>query len=100
MTNYSTVLDDVTVNSGGGTKTSNSFDLFLRESMSLKIEGDSNSTKVDVEVEARHDNNGSFGGFDSSFNNQDLTTETSNSMRKTCRHQGQTMHGSHSTHCD
>jgi hypothetical protein len=78
MTNYDVVLDKTI--QGNTAETSEEFNLFLHESMSLKLDGDAQSTDLDVRVETVHDQSGgTFGEYDT-FPNLELSAKANNSF--------------------
>lgn len=76
MTSYETVFDGSV--GSGSSETSDAIDVFSHETMSLKFDGDTNSGNIDLRVEGRLFEDGSFGSYQDDFG-VNLTSGANNS---------------------
>jgi hypothetical protein len=75
---YSTVLENETVSSGGGNSVSDEVEVFDSALMSVKVEGDADSSNFKLEIRGKFDVNGDFGEYHVSSGN-DTTGSVNNS---------------------
>jgi len=74
------VIDDETVNSGGGTQTSDTYDVYDRRTVTAYVEGDGNTSDIDLVLEGRvrQDSTDSWAEVDASITGEDITATSNN----------------------
>jgi len=73
MSTRNVIESSTTITGGGGTSTSSAVSLEEDESMTLQVEGDSNSTNLDFEIQAKVDSIDNWAVLDN-LTGEDLTT--------------------------
>lgn len=80
MTDYiPDLFNSETVNSGGGSVESSGIECFKKNTLTVQVVGDGNSSNLDVSLQAKLDENGVFGDYTVAQQSEDLTSNTNNS---------------------
>lgn len=81
MGNYETSIDNQSVSSSGGTVTGSKTTVDNRDTIAVQVEGDTNSTNLDLELQGKNGNvTTTYGDIDTtSYTGQDLTGNTNTS---------------------
>lgn len=82
MGNYTLTIDSATVTASGGTQTGTRISVDNRDTIAVQLEGDANSTNLDLELQGKNGGQATttWGDVDTTtYTGEDITVNTNNS---------------------